>query len=143
MTASKEKLKAQLPAGLVLLEIADVPLSLPSLQSQLRGIEYRVEIEADRDVEEVQKAIDAFLEAESLPWQHTRNTKVRRYDIRALVEDIWLIEVVDSVCVLGMCLVSDHRGTGRPEQVTLALGFNSRPRLINRTCLILASDRHN
>lgn len=139
----RKELESQLPAGLGILDIADVPLPLPSLQSQLRGIEYRVEVETDRNGKEIQKSIDALLDMESLPWEHTRNTKVRHYDLRVLVDDVWLIDTADSVCILGMRLVSDHRGTGRPEQVAMALGFSLHPRLINRTRLILASDRHN
>ena len=131
----------QLPLGLDVLEVAEMSLSLPSLQSQLRSIEYRVEVETTRGREEIQTSLESLLRAEHLPWQHTRNTTVRRYDLRVLVNDVWLIELVDSLCILGMRLLAGQQGTGRPEQVTTALGFASLPHLINRARLILAGDK--
>lgn len=126
----------QLPPGLDLLEVEEVSLPLPSLQSQLRGIEYRVEVETTQGREEIERAVDLLLQAEHLPWQRVRDTRVCHYDLRALVDNVWLIELTGSRCVLGMRLVADSRGSGRPEQVTAALGFTSPPGIINRTRLI-------
>ncbi|MCD6358901.1 MAG: hypothetical protein J7L90_02975, partial [Dehalococcoidia bacterium] len=67
----------------------------------------------------------------------------RHYDLRALIDDIWIIALTDSECVLGMRLLSDHRGTGRPEQVAAALGFTSYPHLIRRVGLFLANEKSN
>ncbi|MDP2952148.1 MAG: hypothetical protein Q8O76_02375, partial [Chloroflexota bacterium] len=75
---------------------------------------------------------------ESLPWQHLRNGEVRRYDLRALVEGLWLLEHRDGMIVLGMRLRADSLGSGRAEQVTAALGFAQPPRAIHRTQLLLA-----
>jgi len=66
-----------------------------------------------------------------------RDTGPRRYDLRKLIETIWLIDWQDFDCLIGMRLRSDNRGTGRPEQVSIALGFNHYPRSIHRTKLIL------
>ena len=74
---------------------------------------------------------------ESLPWQHQRDTGPHHYDLRALVDDLWLIGCEDASCTIGMRLRSDSGGSGRPEQVSLALGFAERPDLVHRTKLIL------
>jgi len=129
---------AQLPAGIDLLRVEQVALTLPSLQSQMRQAEYRVELKTDKGAQEVEDAIHSFLAAKEFPWQHERDTGIRRYDIRSLVHDLWLIGWHESGCTLGMRLRTDSTATGRPEQVTLALGFPNRPTSIHRTKLILA-----
>lgn len=132
----------QLPSGMGIVGVEQVALTLPSLQSQMRQAEYRVEVETDRGVEEVESALRSFLAREHLPWQHRRDTEVRRYDLRPLVHHLWLIGWRGSQCILGMRLRTDSTATGRTEQVTAALGFPQRPRSIHRTKLILAGREH-
>src|SRR4030043_377355 len=74
---------------------------------------------------------------QELQWHHLRDTGARYYDLRALVDGLWLIDCHDSLCVLGMRLRCDEKGAGRPEQVAKALGFSQRPKSIHRTNLIL------
>jgi len=126
-----------LPCGIEILEAQQVPLGVPSLQSQLRYAEYHVEINANKSMEEVQEVISSLLQMDSLPWQHTRDTGLRRYDLRALIEHIWIVSWQGFIFTLGMRLHCSSKGTGRPEQVTQALGF-AHPRYIHRTKLLLA-----
>ncbi len=128
----------QLPSGVELLEVWPVGPKAPSLQSQTRFIEYRVEIKADQGREEVELALQSLLSAKELPWHHFRDTGARYYDLRTLVDNLWLIDWHDSLCVLGMRLRCDEKGAGRPEQVTKALGFSQHPESVHRTKLILA-----
>ena len=129
--------KRQLPDGLDLLEAWPVGLNVPSLQSQVRFAEYKVEIDTGDGTQEVQAAIRSLLSVKELPWHHFRDTGARYYDLRALVDFLWLIDYQDALCVLGMKLRCDARGTGRPEQVAKALGFSQRPKSIHRTNLIV------
>jgi radical SAM-linked protein len=131
------QVKEQLPQGLTILDIWPIGLNEPSLQSQVRSIEYKVEIETDREDQEIESAIKTLLSAQEIPWHHLRDTGARHYDLRPLVADLWLIELQDSRCMLGMELRCSSSGTGRPEQVTKALGFSQHPRSIHRTRLIL------
>ena len=131
------QLEKQLPLGIKLLEVCPVGPKVPSLQSQIRFVEYRVEIETETGRQEVELALKSLLSAKELPWHHLRDTGARYYDLRALIDDLWLIDCQDSLCVLGMRLRCDEKGTGRPEQVAKALGFSQRPKLIHRTNLIL------
>jgi len=128
----------QLPSGIGILGVEQVSLTAPSLQSQVREAEYRVEVEADGGVEKVEAALRSFLAKEHIPWQHQRDTGVRRYDLRPLVHRLWLIGGQGSQCTLGMRLRTDSRGTGRPEQVVAALGFPQRPISIHRTRLVFS-----
>jgi hypothetical protein len=94
-------------------------------------------LETEKECQEVEAALKSFLSTKELPWHHDRDTGARYYDLRALVDDLWLIDCQDSMCVLGMRLRCDEKGAGRPEQVTKALGFSQRPKSIHRTNLIL------
>ncbi len=132
------QVKEQLPRGIDLLEAWSVGLTVPSLQSQLRFVEYEVEIETEKGRQEVELALQSLLSVKELPWHHFRDTGARYYDLRVLVDDLWLIDCHDSLCVLGMRLRCDEKGAGRPEQVAKALGFPRHPKSINRTKLILS-----
>jgi radical SAM-linked protein len=128
---------AQLPAGIEILEVAEVGLGLPSLQSEVRWARYRVEGPFDGSPEEVRAAVERFLAAESIPWEHMRQKEVRRYNIRALVRDLWVDEAPSASYALGMLLRCDNAATGRPEQVAAALELPE-PGVIHRQELVLA-----
>ena len=128
---------AQLPAGIEILEVAEVGLGLPSLQSEVRWARYRVEGPFDGPPEEVRSAVDRFLAAESIPWEHMREKEVRRYDIRTLVRDLWVDDAPPGSYALGMVLRCDNTSTGRPEQVVAALRLPE-PAVIHRQELVLA-----
>ena len=113
---------------------------MPSLQSQVRFSEYTVEMATERGKQELASAIASLLSLEHLPWQHQRDTGPRHYDLRALIDDIWLLDCRDKRCTIGMRLRCDSGGSGRPEQVAAALGFAELPKSIHRTKLILRSN---
>jgi radical SAM-linked protein len=127
----------QLPAGLAVDKVSPIAMELPSLQSQVSRAEYRVEAAVESGPPDVCKAIGELLKLEHIPWQHQRDTGIKQYDLRALVEDISVIEWKPPVGILGMKLRCDSNGSGRPEQVTAALGFRERPLSIKRTQLFL------
>ena len=79
----------------------------------------------------------AELALEELPWQHQRDTGPRHYDLRALIDSLWLIDWHAGHCTIGMNLRCDNSGSGRPEQVSIALGFQHHPQSVHRTKLIL------
>jgi len=127
----------QLPRGIEILQTYNIALTLPSLQSQVAFAEYSVEVKTEKSREEVKTALKSLLRLESLPWQHQRDTGPRRYDLRRLIDDLWLIDWRQGDAVIGMKLRCDSGGSGRPEQVAAALGFQSYPDSIHRTALIL------
>jgi len=131
------QIEKQLPLGITLLEAKPVGQNVPSLQSQVKFVEYTVEVETEKEHQEVESDLVSFLSKKELPWHHHRDTGDRYYDLRALVDDLRLTDCHDSICVLEMRLRCDEKGAGRPEQVTKALGFSKRPKSIHRTNLIL------
>ena len=131
----------QLPPGIQLLETFVIPPTTPSLQSQVSSAEYRVEIITEKAKEAIENDIQKMLSMEHLEWHHERDTGRRNYDLRRLIEDIWVIGCNTGVCTLGMELRCDESGSGRPEQVAAALGFTERPQSIHRTKLVLGANR--
>ncbi len=127
----------QLPPGIEVLQVHQITPNQPSLQSQVRYAEYKVEVETEKKPGEVESAIATLLSTKHLPWQHQRDTGPRSYDLRALIDDLWLIDWHCPHCTIGMRLRCDNSGSGRPEQVALALGFTHHPHSIHRTKLIL------
>jgi radical SAM-linked protein len=128
----------QLPRGIEITEVVDVSMGLPSLQSQVLQAEYTVSVDADKGPEDVESSISSLLARDTLPWQHARDKEIRKYDLRSLVDDLWLIDWSPPECTLGMRLRCDSSGTGRPEQVVLALGLANAPKSIHRIRLMLA-----
>ena len=132
-------LPPQLPNGIRLLRVDEVPLGLPSLQSLMRAAEYDVEVEDARSPQAWQQAMAELLGREAIPWEHQRGDEVRRYDLRPLILGIELLPVgagaAGSRRALRLRLRSDERGAGRPEQVTRALGLTVEPVRIHRTRL--------
>ena len=132
----REAVNRQMPAGMEILNTYQVDCVLPSLQAQLTAAEYLVEIAPEEGVDCIRQALTEMLSKEQLPWQHERDTGIKSYDLRPLIEDLWLESYTGNIAVVGMRLVCDNRGSGRPEQVIKALGFE-RPLTIHRSRLIL------
>ena len=132
-----EAVSRQLPPGIEIIQVYNIPLTLPSLQSQVRYAEYTVGVETEKEPGDIEKALNSLLALEHLPWQHQRDTGTRSYDLRALIDKLWLIDWRHPYCIIGMRLRCDSSGSGRPEQVTAALGFTHHPHSIHRTKLIV------
>ena len=132
-----ESVSRQLPRGIEILQVYNTAMTIPSLQSQVRHAEYTVELETEKGQKDIESAIASLLAKENLPWQHQRDTGPRHYDLRTLIDDLWLTSWRRGYCSIGMRLHCDSNGSGRPEQVAAALGFEKYPKSIHRTKLIL------
>jgi radical SAM-linked protein len=130
---------SELPPGIEVPEVYPIAAEIPSLQAQVRFAEYEVEVGTELNEDGVRTAITGLLARESLPWHHMRDTGRRDYDLRRLIDDLWLVEMTPDGARLGMSLRCDSSGSGRPEQVAVALGFNGPPRAIRRTRLVLGA----
>jgi len=131
------KLATQLPQGFQLWETWIVGLNFPSLQSVLTYAEYIVVVNTERNRQDVENSIESLLKKKELVWSHRRGEKTHHYDLRALIDDIWIADCIESTYSLGMRLCCGHAGSGRPEQVVAALGFCHYPVSIHRSKLIL------
>jgi len=127
-----KRLIPSLPPGLEILSVEEVYQRLPSLQSQVRFSEYRVKVEWDNEKDELEKRLQEILSSENLP----RRRRGKDYNLRPLIESIWVEECGEGRCVLGMRLKTGEQGTGRPDDVLDELGLSERIISIERERLI-------
>ncbi len=123
-----KSLAPHLPLGLELLAVEEVYAKLPSLQSQVRSAEYRVTVSWDGPQEEMEERLQELLSAEQLP----RQRRGKEYDLRSLIEALWIEGREANGWVLGMSLRAGSQGTGRPDEVLDALGLAEAARAIRR-----------
>jgi radical SAM-linked protein len=131
------RLRAQMPAGLEVSDLVEIPLTLPSLPAQVAAAEYEVQLGCADSLPALQVRLDGLLESQTLPRCLEREGKQRRYDLRPLIQRLWLIGRRNGDYLIGMLLRADAQGTGRPDEVMAALELGSDVRAIERTQLVL------
>ncbi len=124
-----------LPPGLEVLSVEEVYPKLPSLQSQVRAAEYRVTVFWDGSQEEMEGKLEELLSTEQLP----RQRRGKDYDLRPLIEDLWVEGKETDGWVLGMRLRAGSQGAGRPDEVLDALGLAEKPYVVRRERLLMLS----
>ncbi len=114
-----------LPPGLEALSAQEVGLDLPALQTRVRWSEYEVDVpRGGLSLDEIRNTISDILAARALPWEHRRETKVLRYDLRPLVLELQLEAGCEEACRLSMRLRVNQERSGRADQVVAALGLD-------------------
>ena len=134
-------LVGRLPEGLRVSQARQVPRAEPALQTQVTSADYLATVAWDprwlegRDgpVEAVEARIACVLAAAELP--HER--RGRRYDLRPLIERLWLERLDGEEVVLGMQLAARPGATARPEAVLDALGMAGASARYHRRQLIV------
>lgn len=128
-----------LPVGVRVVGVEEINPRLPSLQSQIRAAEYRVTLYTEVLPGVIGEQLQQLLDQESLPWQQQRRDgKVKEYDLRPLIEDLWLYRWQEGVCTVGMRLRISNGPAGRPEEVILALDDTMVIQSIQRTRLVVS-----
>ncbi len=126
-------LRATLPPGLEALSAQEMGLALPALQTQVRWAEYEVDVACGgRSSEDVREAIERLLASPSLPWEHQREKKLLRYDLRPLVLGLQLETEGEGIYRLMMRLRVGQERSGRADQVAAALGLEPPLRIHRR-----------
>jgi radical SAM-linked protein len=132
-------LAAALPRGIRLVEAAQVPRELPSLQSQLSAARYRVEVEAGEDGESFREKLAGFMARESAMRERRRGKDTVRYDLRPLVRALAYLGPVSGGHSFTVTMRSDPGATGRPDELLAELGFETTPRRVVREELLFSS----
>ena len=132
----KDRLEPHLPDGVALVDVEEVGMQTPSIQSQLRWAEYEVEAQTDESRTAVQDRIDRLLNSKTWPAELKREAKVREYDLRPLVIDVRIESMREGCVGLEMSLRAEQERTARADQVVLALGLPAAGR-IHRVALHL------
>jgi radical SAM-linked protein len=121
----------QLPVGVTLVEVQEVYATLPALQTQVRGAEYLATVAVSEDTRQLEERLTSLLGSDQLP----RQRRGREYDLRPLLEKVWLETQEVGQYVLGMRLRAGEQGTGRPDEVLDELGLADQVKSITRTRL--------
>jgi len=128
-------LRALLPVlapGLSVSEVLDIPLDEQALQPRITSAEYGVIVEWDASAETVQTGIECLLAALELPSAR----RGQHYDLRPLIEALWLEHADGSEVRLGMRLAARASATARPEAVLEAFGVGQAAARFDRRRLI-------
>jgi radical SAM-linked protein len=133
-----KRLALECPAGIVINQIVEVSLGLPSLQSLVRFSEYRTSVDSDMSMSDIERRVAQLLAAPSLPRERLREKELRRYDLRPLIDSLWVTGQTSDGQWLGMILQTDEQATGRPDEVLAALGLGEPAHSIHRVKLMLA-----
>jgi radical SAM-linked protein len=129
---------SQLPSGIELCGVEEVPLAQPSLPSQLAAADYEVTVQGAGTAEELRARLRLLLAEESIIRQRNRPGSVRTYDLRPLVQRLELERWDGETAVIGMRLAATARGTGRPDEVMAALEMSGTVRTMQRVQLHLS-----
>ena len=134
-----ENLIRSLPPGLIIHDIQEIhQLHGQKLPSQVERCEYEVPLpELPPDLG---KKIAALLDSDHA----IRTRKVKEYDLRPLIHAISLsINDKSSPHILQISLYTKPNGTGRPDEVLLALDIPPYETLISRTAIVLKAGKEN
>lgn len=140
LRAILKQLAPQLPQGFTVGAIQEMPLRAPSAQSQLGYAVYGVSLDARLPAGVLREAVDHLLSAAELPRQRTVKGKVRRYDLRPLVHEVWYHSSSGEQHVVGMVLANSSRGAGRVDEVAAELGMLEDLRAVDRTHLLFEEE---
>lgn len=127
-------INAAVPPGIEIQQIEDIALNQPPLQTLVKSAEYTALPLDPPDLPLLRAAVDALMQAQTLP----RERRGKTYDLRPLVDRLELVETT-SQAVIAMRLAARDGATGRPEEVLDALGFDASGFRVERTALIISA----
>lgn len=122
-------LVAAQPPGIEISSVEQVDLTDPTLQKRVTAAEYQVNLLDPAPG--LDQKITSLLESETI----LRQRREKSYDLRPLIEEVRLADQ-DSQQV-HMRLAAKEGGTGRPEEVLLALGIQPEDTRIERTRIVI------
>ena len=115
-------LEAQLPPGLEVREVCEVPSAGRPLAAGVKAATYRVTVRLPETEDRfaLHQAALRFMQSSSHLLSRRREGRTRLVDARPLVERLEVAEGPDFL-ELEMCILLDPRGTVKPEEVVAAL----------------------
>jgi radical SAM-linked protein len=129
-----ERLAAVSPPGLRIINIVQVPVRAPALQTLVRSAEYRIRFEDGLSPELIAARIQELLQADNLDTRRERKGKITTVDLRPLIYDLRMDENGD---LLAHLAVGD-RGNLRPDELLEAMNLADQFVSVHRFRLHLA-----
>ena len=136
----RRRLAASLPPGLTVHELSETPLRSPALQSLLIGADYTIRLYAENSAtlsSVIERKIAELLQVSKIWRERERKGRRYRYNLRPLVLELAYRGYDPAAEEHGIFLRVQQRAgaAGRPDEVVSALGLDSYPRSLCRTCL--------
>ena len=130
------RLSEALPPGIRPTAAEPVARTLPSLQSQIAGAHYTVEVETDEADDAFASRLAGFM-AQPDAWRERRKGEdISRYDLRPLVQALTYRGATSYGPSFAVTMRAEPGATGRPDELLAELGYESTPRRITRVALI-------
>lgn len=134
------RVRKALPGGVELSAVKEIPLKTPPLPTLVRQAEYRAVVEVEESAAEMAERVAKLLGEEHIFRRRKKHGQMCRYDLRPLIERLWVESCAGGRCVLGMIMRAESQATGRPDEVLAALGLEIRPWKVERISLKLEPD---
>jgi radical SAM-linked protein len=129
-----------LPSGLAISDVRQIVVKEPSLPSQVVSAEYVATFETLIGID-IEDRVNRILAAKELPQERVRHGQRRKlYDLRPLIERLWVESIEPGQGTLGMQLAARASATARPEAVMDALDLTGVFVRYHRRCLYLADE---
>jgi radical SAM-linked protein len=131
-TAIQQALSQAAPPGILIQQIETIDERAPALQTMLEASDYTIIL--DEQIPDLDKHLDALLQAESLP----RQRRGKDYDLRPLVLALGRLPDREDGCQrIYTRLMAKEGATGRPEEVLEVLGADPLSTRVNRERLVI------
>jgi radical SAM-linked protein len=131
----QESISIALPPGLEILDMENIDLHVPALQTQVTSAVYLITFLDE--VSDLEDRLHRVITAEHL----LRSRRNKSYDLRPLIEDIGLLHKDnEEKSVLRVQLAARDAATGRPEELLDELGIKFENTRVHRKKLILIND---
>lgn len=136
---AQEQLMARIAPGLIIHQVAEVPLAEPSLQQSIAASTYEVTFLDPVEKAGLQQRVAELMAADSFVRvrQGGKKGKEKVYDLRPLILDLSVEEREDGQPFLKLHLCQTPTQTGRPDEVLLTLGFDPLDTIVHRTRIYL------
>lgn len=121
-----------MPPGMQVVSIEEMALNAPALQVQLQAAEFEITVEGEEAIGRLPERVAQFLAAQEV--MRARRGKV--YNLRPLVQSLAIEPETDRVVKIRSRLQANEAGTGRPDELAVALGLDPAAVKIKRTKLL-------
>lgn len=132
------RVNAALPAGVEVRAAEEVALTEPALMSLQATVEYQAAVEWEGSAASLEARLRDWLARESVRRQREKKGRADEYDLRPLVEHLWVVGQSEGRYIIGMRVKSGPQGTGRPDEVLKSLGLWEAAWGLERTAVAFA-----
>lgn len=116
-------IRCELPQGLGLLDIRQVPIDATPLQATVHEAHYRARVWGQFVSEDLFKAVEILMHRDHIPRQRRRKEQMVDYDLRPLLRQVDVIAARQGFAEMGFVMLCGASGSGRPEEAIEELGI--------------------